>query len=340
MNKKELSQKIKAYAQELGFDLVGITSSEKVESISFYNTWLENGFAGEMDYLKRNIEKRAEPELLLPNTKSIVCVGLNYYSKVETKGYKVAKYALGDDYHTFLKDKLQLLFDYIKKLVPELEGRVYTDTAPILERELAKRAGLGWLGKNTMLINRNKGSYFLLGEVFLNIALEYDTFHQDLCGNCNRCMVACPTDALIEPKVLDSNLCISYLTIENKKEIPVNLAKKMENNIFGCDICQDVCPWNKKFAYHTTLTEVQPRSWLSEKEIEALLNFDQETFSKTFKNSPIKRSKLRGFLRNIISAISNSQELKYIPILEKLALHEDELVKKQALMTLDTFKTN
>lgn len=340
-DKREISLKIKEIALETGFEMVGITTADKLPDIDFYKSWIENGFAGEMDYLKRNIEKRENPALLLPNTKSVVCVGLNYYQgKVENKEYKIAGYALGNDYHIFLKDKLQLLLKKIKEIIPEVEGRAYVDTAPVLERALAKRAGLGWIGNNTLLINPKKGSYYLLGELFLDIELEYDDQIKDFCGNCTRCLDACPTNALIEPKVLDSNLCLSYLTIELKDNIPENIAEKTGNNLFGCDICQDVCPWNKKFAEISKNEEFKPRKWLTEMTLEEISEISQEQFSKLFKESPIKRAKRRGFLRNVIAVLSSHiknnhpERSKYIGIMKKLTNNDEELVRNQAELFL------
>jgi epoxyqueuosine reductase len=338
MDKKELTEKIKIFARELGFTLVGITSSEKVTDIEYYKSWLEAGFAGEMDYLRRNLEKREDPELLLPGTKSIICLGLNYYLPVIQNEYKVARYALGDDYHFFMKDKISALFSYIKTLVPETEGRPYVDTAPILERSLAERAGLGWIGKNTLLINPEKGSYFLLGELFINLELEHDQPVRDHCGTCSLCIDACPTGAIVEAGKLDSNLCLSYLTIEAKQEIPEHLTKYMEGNIFGCDICQDVCPWNKKFSVPSEINEIQPREWLQQKSMTDLLQMTQEDFSRIFKNSPVKRSKLRGFLRNIIAVISSYRDKKYLSELEKLVGHEEPVVRTQAEYAIKKLK--
>lgn len=340
MNNKELTEKIKIFSKELGFTLVGITTPEKVPDIDYYKSWLEEGFAGEMDYLKRNIEKREDPELLLPGTRSIICLGLNYYLPVSQNDFKVARYALGDDYHFFMKEMISHLIDKIKALVPEVKGRPYVDTAPILERSLAKRAGLGWIGKNTLLINPARGSYFLLGELFLNLELEYDQPVRDHCGTCTLCIDACPTGAFVEAGKLDSNLCISYLTIEAKQEIPENLTGYMAGNIFGCDICQDVCPWNKKFSVPSEIKEIQPREWLKHKTPEDLLNMSREDFSRQFKNSPVKRPKLKGFLRNIIAVISSSKDKKYLPVLEKLTKHEDLVVRKQAEFAIKKLRLN
>lgn len=340
MTNLQITENIKKEAQRLGFDLFGITSSAKIQDIDFYQSWVNNGYAAEMDYLKRNIDKRENPELLLPGTKSIICLGLNYNRKVNFNQFKIAKYALGDDYHTFLKNKIKQLFEYIKTIYPNVQGREYTDTAPILERSLAKRAGLGWIGKNSMLINPLKGSYFLLGELFLDIDLTANQNPiKNLCGNCTRCIDACPTDALISPSELNSNLCIAYLTIESKKEIPEQLSEKMSNYIFGCDICQDVCPWNKKFAYQSEFIETIPRDWIDNKSLIDLLNMEQDEFSKTFKNSPVKRSKLKGLIRNVIAMISSTKNPEYIPILENIKNKHDDIVSDQVDQTIKKIKS-
>jgi len=330
LNKNLLTQKIKEKAFNLGFELFGITDSSSISDINRYNEWLKNGFAGDMDYLKRNIEKRENPESLLPGTKSIICLGLNYNQKIQFNDFKIAKYALGDDYHTFLKEKLTELFLYIKSICNDLEGRVYTDTAPILERSLAKRAGLGWIGKNTILINPQKGSYYLLGELFLNIELEYNEQSiKTLCGNCSRCIDSCPTDALVQPYELNSNLCISYLTIESKTEIPEEITDKMNNYIFGCDICQDVCPWNKKFSTYSKINDINPREWLSNKSLKEILEMEQEEFSVIFKNSPVKRTKLKGLIRNTIAMITKTKNIKYLDILKNIKNKHGDIVDKQ-----------
>lgn len=330
MTTLKINENIQKEAQRLGFDLFGITNSKKVEDINFYQSWVSNGYAADMEYLKRNIDKREDPEVLLPGTKSIICLGLNYNRKINFNDFKIAKYALSDDYHTFLKNKIKELFEYIKTIYPNVQGRDYTDTAPILERSLARRAGLGWIGKNAMLINPLKGSYFLLGELFLDIDLVPNQNPvKNLCGNCTRCIDACPTDALISPSELNSNLCISYLTIESKKEIPEELTNKMSGYIFGCDICQDVCPWNKKFAYESNFSETIPREWINNKSLVDLINMEQEEFSKTFKNSPIKRSKLKGLVRNVVAMISKTENSEYIPILENIKDKHNDIVSTQ-----------
>jgi len=335
---KTLIDSIKKYSKELGFSLFGITRPEQIQDIEFYKKFLEDGFDADMTYLRNYLDKREYPSLLFEGVKSIICVGLNYYYPFEENKqneYKIAKYALGKDYHIFMKEKLNYLLAYIKEIYPNADGKICVDTAPVLEKSLAQRAGLGWIGKNTLLVSYNKGSYFLLGELFLNIELEYDEAEKNHCGNCRKCVDSCPTKALFEPYKLNSNLCLSYQTIESKKEIPKELISLVKNNLFGCDICQDVCPWNKKFAKASDITEIMPNDYLKEKTLEDLLELEQEEFSKIFKNTAIKRSKLRGIIRNAISVAVCSKNKKYIPILKKLTEHNDTLVKNQAMLGLE-----
>lgn len=332
MDKFKLSKKIKEYAKDIGFDLVAITSANKIEDFNYYEKWLELGFSAEMEYMKRNIEKRENPKLLFEGVNSIICLGLNYNRKVNFKDFKIAKYALGDDYHDFLKEKANLIIQFISENFP-ISARAFTDSAPILERSLAKRSGLGWIGKNTMLINKEKGSYFLLGEIFLDIELEYDEpYNKNFCGNCTKCIDNCPTNAITENGI-NSNLCISYLTIENKNEINEEFQNKTQEYIFGCDICQDVCPWNIKYQNESNIKETEPRNWISEKSIDELLLMKQDEFSKIFKNSPVKRSKLKGLIRNVLVSLKKDQINDKKELIEKLLNNEDNLIRKQANIT-------
>lgn len=338
MNKKEITEKIKIYAKNLGFDLIGITSPDKIDDFYIYEKWLENGFSGQMEYMKRNLDKREDPKKLFDSVKSIICLGLNYNRKINFENnFKIAKYALGDDYHDFLKEKANLIIKFISELLP-IESRAFTDSAPILERSLAKNAGLGWIGKNTMLINKERGSYFLLGEIFLNIELEFDNpYEKNFCGNCSKCIDNCPTQAITENGI-NSNLCISYLTIENKEEIEINFQNKTKNYIFGCDICQDVCPWNIKYKNESNIENTKPRNWIFEKSIDDLLLMTQDEFSKIFKNSPIKRSKLKGLIRNVLISLSKEDIENKKDIISKLLNSDNEIIKKQAEITLKQIK--
>jgi len=244
---QNISQQIKNKAIELGFFACGITSAnDLVPEQEHLEKWLKKGFNADMKYMERNFEKRISPTKLHEGTKSIIVVLQNYFVELENTEFKVSKYASGVDYHTIVKNKLYELLEFIKTINPEANGRCFVDSAPVLERTLAKNAGLGWIGKNNCLITKTQGSFFFIGEIFLNIELEIDkVFENNYCGTCTKCIDFCPTNAL-NIRELDARKCISYQTIENKNEIPTEIKSKTENWIFGCDICQDVCPWNKK----------------------------------------------------------------------------------------------
>jgi epoxyqueuosine reductase len=305
-----VEERIKAQAYGLGFDLVGIARLGPVESASALDEWLDHGYAGEMDYIARGAEKRRDTRLPVPGATSAIVVGLDYGGK-ESSG-PVARYARGDDYHDLMIDKLRELQRWIgREIGGPLRGKPYVDTGPILERELARRAGLGWFGKNTLLINPRRGSYFFLGALLVELELEADApFEADRCGSCTRCLEACPTGAFAGPRVLNSTRCISYLTIEAKGEIPEELRAGVGEMIYGCDICQSVCPWNVRFA--SELPEGSPfaaREAIAGKDARTLareiLEMTPEQFSRAFKGSPMKRAKLRGLKRNAAVVLGN-----------------------------------
>ena len=337
-----LTQQIHARANELGFELVGITPAAHSETISRYRQWIENGYAGKMHYLEKHLPLKTDVRRLLAEAKSVISLAMNYYTLDPPKALaqdpgrgQISRYAWGDDYHELIRERLLELVTFIKRTAEsELKTRVCVDTAPIIEREYAQKAGIGWIGKNTNLIHWRSGSWYFLAEVLLNVALESDT--PDLrgsCGTCTRCIEACPTDAIIEPNLLDSRLCISYLTIELKESIPKALRSKIGNLIFGCDICQEVCPWNSK-AVPTTETAFQPRDGNLAPKLLSLVGMTQQEFSRRFKGSPIKRAKRRGFLRNVLVAIGNWRMPGAIPAL-KTALADDEpLVRGHAAWAL------
>ncbi len=337
------TEKIKTYAKSLGFDLVGVSPAEvpSPDRKKFFLQWLEKGSAGEMNYLKKNAEKRIDPRLVLPRAQSIISVGMNYFTDIplratfleKGKGW-ISRYAWGDDYHDHLKEKLLKLLAFIKSESRKpVEGKVYVDTGPVLEREVGGRAGLGWQGKNTNLISRKIGSWFFLGEILLDVELTYDEPIPDFCGTCNRCIEACPTGAITEPYVLDPRRCISYLTIELKDNIPVESRPLLGNHIFGCDICQDVCPWNRK-APATSETSFLPREGLVAPSLLSLLRLGEEEFRTFFKKNPIKRVKRKGFLRNVVVALGNSRDPDLAKPLE-LALKDPEpLIRSHAVWAL------
>ena len=336
--KTGLTALIRDQARALGFDLVGLAPADPLEGAEFFARWLALGYAGDMAYLKRRVDIRCDPALYVPDARSVICVGLHYRHSDPDAGSpepaspsgRIATYALGDDYHDVFKAKLASLWRVIGKRVPEAKGRYCVDTAPVLERELAARAGLGWWGKNTCLINQAEGSYFLLGQIVTTVELEYDKPAVDHCGTCTRCLDACPTGAFPEPYVLDSRRCISYLTIELKGSIPTELRPAMGNWIFGCDVCQDVCPWNSQAA--TSGEEAfRPRPGLEHVSLTDLLAMDQEEFNRRFRHNPAKRTKRRGLLRNLAVAMGNSGDRSAVPSLRSALDDAEPLVRAERL---------
>ena len=307
---RALEDAIRAQAYGLGFDLVGITTLGGMETAPHFDRWLERGYAGDMHYLPKWAHKRSNSRLPYEGVQSAIVVAMNY-GGAEPAG-PVARYARGDDYHDVLDAKLRELHAWIgAELGREIRGRAYVDTGPLLERDLARRAGLGWFGKNTNLINPNLGSFFFLGALLLDLELAPDApFESDHCGTCRRCIDACPTHAIVEERVLDATKCISYLTIEAKGEIPAEYREAVGELIYGCDICQDVCPWNEKFSRR--LPEGSPfasREFISGKSARELateiLALDDEGFREAFRRSPMKRAKLAGLKRNAVVVLEN-----------------------------------
>ncbi len=337
-----LTQHIHARANKLGFELVGITPAAQSETIARYRQWIENGYAGKMGYLERHLPLKVDVRQLLAEAKSVISLAMNYYTLDPPKALaedpargQISRYAWGDDYHDVIRQRLSELVDFIKKTAEtELKTRVCVDTAPIIEREYAQKAGIGWIGKNTNLIHWRSGSWYFLAEVLINIDLESDTAPlRGSCGTCTRCIEACPTDAIIEPNLLDSRLCISYLTIELKESIPKALRPKIGNLIFGCDICQEVCPWNSK-AVPTDEPAFQPRDGNLTPKLLSLIGMTQQEFSRRFKGSPIKRTKRRGFLRNVLVAIGNWGEPRAVPALKDALTDDEPLVRSHAAWAL------
>lgn len=297
-----LEPRLKAQALGLGFDLVGITSLGPVASAPQFRDWLAAGYHGEMDYLQRGAELRDDTTRPEPGMRSAVVVALDYGGK-QPDG-PVARYARGADYHRVMWDRLDELLTWLRTEVGEaVRGRAYVDTGPILERDLAQRAGLGWIGKNTMLINPRLGSFFFLGALFLELELQPDDpFTEDHCGSCTRCLDGCPTDAFVAPHVLDARRCISYLTIESRSEIPAEFHAAIGEHVYGCDVCQDVCPWNVKFARELREPAFTPRDAIAGKDASTLarelLAMDDARYREAFRGSAMKRAKLDGLQRN------------------------------------------
>ncbi len=337
-----LTQQIQTHAKELGFELVGITPAAQSETIARYRQWVESGYAGKMNYLKKHLPLKVDVRQLMAEAKSVISLAMNYYTLDPPKGFaddpargQISRYAWGDDYHDVIRQRLSELIDFIRQTAEtELKTRVCVDTAPIIEREYAQKAGIGWIGKNTNLIHWRSGSWYFLAEVLINIDLESDIPSlRGSCGTCTRCIEACPTDAIIEPNLLDSRLCISYLTIELKESIPKALRPKIGNLIFGCDICQEVCPWNSK-AVPTDEPAFQPRDGNLTPKLLSLIGMTQHEFSRRFKGSPIKRTKRRGFLRNVLVAIGNWGEPRAVPALKDALIDDEPLVRSHAAWAL------
>jgi epoxyqueuosine reductase len=336
-----LKQLIKEKSRQLGFILAGVTSAEPPARFPIFEDWLKRGNHAGMEYLakERSRIRRADPKQILPECKSILVLAMPY-TPVSTGGrvvphdfrgayrdhnLRIASYALGDDYHEVIPPRLKQIVEFIEEQVGHpVPNRYYTDTGPILERELAVRAGLGWIGKNSMLINPKAGSTFLLAEILLGLELEPDeTLVTDHCGTCSRCVAACPTQAILPDRTVDSRRCISYLTIENKGDIPEELRPQIGNWVFGCDVCQMVCPWNRFSAPAASALEADPALRPSALD----LPLSSVEFNQRFKRSPIKRAKRRGYLRNLSIAIGNTGSAGDISLLEQA---DEPLVREHA----------
>jgi epoxyqueuosine reductase len=302
-NRTVYSQLIKSEAQKLGFLFCGISKAEFLEEEApRLESWLKKNMHGEMQYMENHFDKRLDPRLLVDGAKSVISLGINYYTdnrQTDADAPKISKYAYGIDYHTVIKDKLRQLLQIINEQIGEVGGRVFVDSAPVLDKVWAKKSGLGWIGKNSNLLNKKAGSFFFLAELIIDLELEYDIAPTaDHCGTCTNCIDACPTDAIVGPYVVDGSRCISYLTIELKNEIPQEFKGKMDNWMFGCDVCQDVCPWNRfsvlntepAFTPHPDLLHLKAADWQ---------DITQDVFQKVFKNSAVKRAKFSGLKRNI-----------------------------------------
>ena len=292
---------VKEIALDLGFSYCGISKADFLsDEAKHLDTWLKRGYQGKMDYLERHFDKRLDPRKLVPGAQSVISLLYNYAPKKDVTDkvpYKIARYAYGRDYHFVIKDKLVQFMDRMKVSIGNIEGRVFVDSAPVHERAWASKSGLGWIGKNTLLINKESGSYFFLAEIILDLKLESDGPIKDYCGTCTKCMDACPTDAIAESYIVDGSRCISYLTIELRDEIPTEFRNKMEGWTFGCDICQEVCPWNR-FSQPHKEPQFAPQGWeeLSKIEWEEMT---AAVFDNVFKKSPVNRTKFKGLKRNI-----------------------------------------
>ena len=336
-----LTQAVKNEARRLGFPLAGITTPEPPLHWPAYVHWLSMGRHGSMDYLTD--PRRADPRLALPGCRSILVLAVSYpdpgpaaKTKFAYPTGAVAAYAWGRDYHLVLPERLKTLASFIEGQVGSpVPHRWHTDTGPIMERDLAQRAGLGWIGKNTCLIHPKIGSYFLLAEILLGIELEPDVpFSADRCESCTRCITACPTGCILSDRTLDARRCLSYLTIENKKEIPPDLRPLMGNQVFGCDICQQVCPWNR-FANPEHDPAFNAHPGLPNPDLRVELALNPQEFNRKFKGSPVLRSKRRGYLRNVAVALGNSGDKTALPVLEMVVQNNEALIGEHAGWALE-----
>ena len=313
MDYSQLIKNIENWATELGFSQVGVSDIDLSEAEGHLKRWIAKGFHGQMDYMHKHGSKRTHPEELVDETIRIISLRFDYsyqsiipYEEVLTKPNKAAisRYAMGRDYHKIIRKNLKVLAEKIKTEVQDFNYRVFTDSAPVMEKAIAEKAGLGWIGKHSNLLNAKAGSYFFLGEIYTNIPLpisKKSTYH---CGTCTKCIDVCPTQAIVSPFQVDARRCISYLTIEHKGPIPKEFHKAIGNRIYGCDDCQMVCPWNK-FAQDSKVTDFLPRNQFDEPDLNELMSWDEETFLKKTEGSPIRRIGFESWQRNLKIAYSN-----------------------------------
>jgi epoxyqueuosine reductase len=300
---------VKSLATKHGFDFCGISKADFLEDDARHlELWLNQGYHGKMKWMENHFDKRLDPRKLVPGAKSVISLLFNYFpsENYEDNEVRISKYAYGSDYHFVIKDRLKSFLAEIRELYGNVEGRVFVDSAPVLDRAWAAKSGLGWIGKNSMLITKQKGSFYFIAELIVDLELEPDGPTTDHCGSCTACIDACPTDAIIANKVIDSNKCISYLTIELREEIPASFKKQMDGWVFGCDICQDVCPWNR-FSKPHQVEELQPSNELKELHQSEWKELTEEVFKRVFKKSAVKRA---GFikLRQNINFVQNERD--------------------------------
>lgn len=332
LNPEELTARIKAEAVDLGFSLVGIAPAARPDTLDFLHDWLNRGMHGEMGYMSRRKDAYSHPEGVMPEVRSLILVSMNYSNEepADSSCGRIAKYATGEtDYHDLMRSRLKSLVRMLRESFPESRNRVIVDTAPLLERDFARKAGLGWFGKNTLLINKHIGSYFFLAGILTDLVLPADSPHETShCGTCTRCLDACPTDAFDGPYVLDARKCISYLTIESRgQEVPAELRPGIGDWLFGCDICQDVCPWNRK-SPGTAEPEFSPQSRESTQAVE-FLSMTEEEYQQRFKGTPLERTGRVALARNAAIVLGNSGNAKWNSVL-KQALESGEPLVQEA----------
>jgi len=330
-----LEDRLKAQARAVGFDLVGVVRAEAADDFGRFRDWLDAGHAGTMDFLHEDAAAREHPRSILSGVRSVVMLGRNYYpGPDEPEGGphqgRVARYARGRDYHRVLWDAVNALADWLRAEVPGCRTRGVSDTAPLLERDFARRAGLGWFGKNAMLLNRDLGSYFFLAGLLTDLDLAADEpFAADHCGTCTACLDACPTDAFVAPRVLDARRCISYLTIERRSPVPEELRPGLGDWAFGCDVCQEVCPWNRK-APTAADSAFRERADLQPLDLLEVLQLDEAAFRARFRGTALMRAKRVGVLRSAAYALGNKAGTEALPILEKALLDPEEQIRDAA----------
>jgi epoxyqueuosine reductase len=329
-----LETRLKQQAHALGFDPAGVAPATEADGLDRLRDWLRCGFAGNMDYMERHAGARRHPSSILPAVRSVVMVGMNYKPADENDsppGHgNVARYARGLDYHDVLRDRLKRLLAWLQFERPGCHGRAVVDTAPLLERDFARRAGLGWFGKNTMLLNKRLGSYFFLGALLVDVELQRDAPHTaGHCGTCTRCLDACPTQAFPAPGVLDSRRCISYLTIEHRGDLPLEWRSQLEGWVFGCDVCQEVCPWNRK-APTGLVPELQPRRDLEALDLCEVMRMSEADFCERFGGTALMRTRRRGLLRNAALLLGAAGDPAALPVLRAALADEDDVVREAA----------
>jgi len=337
-----MASDIKRWGIDLGFQQVAITDVDLSEYQPHLDAWIENNYHGAMDYMARNHQKRSHPDQLLPGTSRVICVRMNYANEEENSlepmdnesSAYVSRYARGRDYHKLIRKRLQLLADKIQNVAGPFGYRAFVDSAPVLERALGEKAGLGWIGKNTMLINKRAGSWFFLGELFTDLPLPIDAQESDHCGSCSACLDICPTQAFVKPHLLDATRCISYLTIELRTSIPEEFRKAMGNRVFGCDDCQLVCPWNK-FTSKTREEDFTPRHQLDDCELVELFAWSEEEFLQRTEGSAIRRIGYECWLRNIAVGLGNAvTSAEIISALQGKQDHSSAMVREHVTWAL------
>jgi epoxyqueuosine reductase len=337
-----LTARLREEALRLGFFKIGVVPAGPLPWKQHFDAWLAAGMHGEMRYLERQADKRKDPALVLDNIRSILVLAMNYHvavaSSEDSLRGKISRYAWGEDYHRLIQDRLRALLDFIRRERPDAHGLFYVDAGPVMEKVWGAHSSLGWMGKHTNLITREQGSWFFAGVILLDFELEYDAREKDHCGTCRRCIDACPTGAIVAPYVVDARLCISYLTIELKGAIPRHLRPLIGNRIFGCDDCQEVCPWNR-FAVSTAEQKFWPRDGNLAPELTHLAAITQEEFDARFKNSPVRRAKRDGFVRNVVTALGNSHRSEAVPALLRAMGDASSLVRAHAAWALGQIGT-